>query len=91
MQYDDTIYEVTVIVTTDDSGLLTHSVTITNADSPVEEVVFTNNKTYDVPFTIDNIVKYFIILFVAVIALGGMLVLYKYVTKKASKKKKKKI
>ncbi len=77
MQYDDTTYEVTVIVEKDDFGLLTHRITITSDDNPVTEIIFTNIRNHEVPNTLDNSMKSFIMLIVAMIDLGISLILYK--------------
>lgn len=62
INYDQSIYEITVTIFEEDSGLLTSNTSISKNNEITEEIIFTNSIIDSIPNTYDNIINYIILL-----------------------------
>ena len=62
INYDHSIYEITVTIFEEESGLLTSKIDISKNNEVTDDIIFTNSVVDSTPNTYDNIINYIILL-----------------------------
>ena len=62
INYDQSIYEITVTIFEEESGLLTSKIDISKNNEVTDDIIFTNSVVDPTPNTYDNIINYIILL-----------------------------